>query len=103
MSNDMAPSRAGSLPHWFCGVWGISGLIGNAVLAQSMGDRGVGGLQAAGQLAGRGVADVEFFQQGFFELFHRLFEAVDVAVALTRHGGAGDIDCLLYTSDAADE
>ena len=56
-----------------------------------MGDGGVGGLQAVGQLPGRGVMDIEAFQQLFLETFHRLLQALDLGIVLARHRGPGDV------------
>src|SRR3989344_8461691 len=81
-------SRASSLLQWTAPR---SGFVGDAVFAQAMGDSGVGGLQAARQLTGRGVAGVELLQQAAFEVFHGLFQAGDFAVALTCDRGAGDV------------
>ncbi|MNN04725.1 hypothetical protein D3C81_1174560 [compost metagenome] len=52
----------------------------------------MGGLQPGRELPGRGVAGVEFFQQGFLELVHGLFQAVDVMIALAGYRGAGDVE-----------
>lgn len=62
-----------------------------SVFTQPMGNRGVGSLQAVGELAGGGVVDVEAFEQVLLEAFHGLFQAFDFHIALTRHGGAGDV------------
>src|SRR3546814_15702464 len=60
MLTDTPLSRAGSLPQ---GGGGGLRLAGNPVLAQPMGNRGMGGLQTAGALAGGGVVDVERSEQ----------------------------------------
>ena len=49
------------------------------------------GLQTAGQLAGRGVADVELFQQGFLEGFDRMLQGFNLAVALACNRGTGNV------------
>lgn len=56
-----------------------------------MSDCGVRGMQAIGQLAGGRVVRIKLFQQIPLKGFDGMFETVDRAVVLTRHGGAGDI------------
>ena len=68
-----------------------SGLTRDPVFAQPMGDCRVRSLQAVGQLAGRGVADVELFQQRFFEGFDGVLQGFYLTVALPCNRGAGDV------------
>jgi len=55
----------------------LRGPAGDTVLTQALADRGVGCLQAHGQLPGRGVAFIQLLQQRLFKGLHGSFQADD--------------------------